>query len=104
MGRRKIVPSLIANFLSPLALAVWILDDGCKLKNKGIRFATNSFHLGDVQFLSNVLFDKYNLKTAIHKTGDINQYNLYVIKESSIILSNIVKPYIHPTMYYKIYT
>nr|YP_007476159.1 hypothetical protein H891_mgp27 [Nuclearia simplex]AGE93659.1 hypothetical protein [Nuclearia simplex] len=101
--RRKIVPSFIGEFLSPLALAVWILDDGCKIPNKGIRFSTNAFSLNEVKFLSQIFKEKYNFNTTIHKTGDINQYNIYVTKESTIKLSSIVKPYIHPTMYYKIY-
>ena len=101
-GRRKIVPFFIGDFLSPLAIAIWILDDGCKIPNKGIRFSTNSFTLIEVKFLSQIFKDKYNLKTSIHKTGDLNQYNIYITKESTLTLSYLVKPYIHPTMYYKI--
>ena len=51
--------------------------------NKGIRFSTNSFSLNEVKFLSQILEDKYNFNTTIHKTGDINQYNVYVTKEST---------------------
>jgi len=43
--RTKIVPSFITEYLSPLALAVWIMDDGSKYKNKGLKFCTNSFGL-----------------------------------------------------------
>jgi len=98
----KIVPSFIEQYLSPLALAVWIMDDGSKDKNKGIKFCTNSFRLQEVQFLANCLQNKYGLNTSIHKTGAINQYNIYITKESSFELAKIVKPYIHETMLYKI--
>jgi len=100
--KRKIVPSFIGEYLSPLALAVWIMDDGSKYKNKGIKFCTNSFTLEEVQFLANILKDKYGLITSIHKTGVINQYNIYIPKSSFIVLSKIVKPYIHESMLYKI--
>lgn len=100
--RIKFVPSFIEEFLSPLALAVWIMDDGTKLKNKGIKFCTNSFTLQEVQFLANCLKNKYSFNTSIHKTGAINQYNIYITKESSLELAKIVKPYIHDTMLYKI--
>jgi ubiquinol-cytochrome c reductase cytochrome b subunit len=102
-ARLKIVPPFIGEFLTPLALAIWIMDDGCKIPNRGIRFSTNAFSLKEVKFLSQFFKDKYNFNTTIHKTGGINQYNIYITKESTIKLSNLVKPYIHPTMSYKIY-
>ena len=69
---------------------------------KGIKFCTNSFTLKEVKFLANCLQNKYGLNTSIHKTGVINQYNIYITKESSLELAKIVKPYIHNTMLYKI--
>ena len=99
---KKILPSLISDYLSPLALAIWIMDDGCKVKDRGFKFATNCFTLVEVQFLAQLLKDKFDLSTSIHKTGAINQYNLYIPKSSIDKLSGIVKPYIHPTMLYKL--
>ena len=37
---KKVIPSLIEEYITPLALYVWIMDDGCKLKNKGMKFST----------------------------------------------------------------
>lgn len=99
---RKVIPSLIESYLTPLALAVWMMDDGTSFKNKGLKFSTNSFTLNEVQFLSSVLQKKYNLNTNIHKTGNVNQYNIYIPKSSLIEIIKIVKPHFHPTMYYKI--
>ena len=101
-SRRKIVPLYIAEYLSPLALAVWLMDDGSKYKNKGIKFCTNSFTLEEVKFLAQILKNKYSLEVTIHKTGVINQYNLYLSKSSSEKFAQIVKPYVHETMLYKI--
>jgi len=100
--RRKVVPPFISDYLSPLALAVWIMDDGCKIENRGLRFSTNCFTLSEVKFLASILSNKYGLVTSIHKTGDINQYNVYVNKSSSEKLAAIVRPLIHPSMLYKI--
>ena len=102
MQGRKVIPSLIESYLTPLALAIWMMDDGTSFKNKGFKFSTNSFTLKEVQFLSSVLQKKYNLNTNIHKTGNVNQYNIYIPKSSLIELIKIVKPHFHPTMYYKI--
>jgi hypothetical protein len=101
-NKRKIIPNIIDSYLSPLSLAIWIMDDGCLFKNKGLKFCTNSFTLKEIQYLAYLLKNKYNLETSIHKTGLINQYNLYIPKSSLYNLIKIVKPYIHPTMYYKI--
>jgi hypothetical protein len=99
---KKIVPLFIENYFTPLALAVWIMDDGCKIKDRGLKFSTNSFSLKEVKFLAELLENKFELKTSIHKTGAINQYNIYIHKSSMPKLIEIVEPYIHPTMLYKI--
>jgi hypothetical protein len=78
------------------------MDDGSLYKNKGLKFCTNGFTLKDIQILAYLLENKYSLKTSIHKTGIVNQYSLYIPKSSLNDLIKIVKPYIHPTMKYKI--
>jgi hypothetical protein len=79
------------------------MDDGTLIKNKGIKFASNSFTLNEVKLLSNVLTEKYDLKTSIVKTGAVNQYNLYIVKSSLDTFRGIVKPYIPETIY-KLYS
>ena len=78
-----------------------MMDDGTNLKNKGFKFSTNSFTLKEVQNLASILKTNYNIDTTIHKSG-LNKYNIYVPKTSFIILREIVKPYFHPTMLYKL--
>lgn len=99
---RKIIPNFIDTYLTPFALAVWMMDDGTSFKNKGFKFSTNSFTLKEIQNLALILKTKYNLDTTIHKSGLNNQYNIYVPKASFIKLREIVKPYFHPTMLYKL--
>ncbi len=102
LHNRKVIPRFIGDYLTPLALAIWIMDDGSLHKNKGLKFSTNCFTLKEIKFLQGILLEKYNLKSTIHKTGYINQYNIYILKSSMNDLINIVKPHIHPTMMYKI--
>ena len=101
-NNRKRIPDFIESYLTPRALAVWMMDDGTSIKNKGFKFSTNSFTLKEIQNLALILKTKYNLKTTIHKSGLNNQYNIYIPKASFFILREIVKPYFHPTMLYKI--
>lgn len=101
-GTRKVVPDLIESYLSPMALAIWMMDDGFSYKNKGFKFSTNSFTLKEIKFLASVLKTKFNLNSTIHKSGLNNQYNLYIPKSNLKDLIKIVKPHFHPTMIYKI--
>jgi ubiquinol-cytochrome c reductase cytochrome b subunit len=99
---RKIIPKIIEQYLSPMALAIWIMDDGTKFKNKGLKFCTNLFTLKEIQYLSLILKNKYSLDSSIHKVSVVNQYNIYIPKSNLNNLIKIVKPYIHPSMQYKI--
>jgi ubiquinol-cytochrome c reductase cytochrome b subunit len=105
----KFVPPMVENFLSPLALAIWIMDDGsivsASLKGgAGLKFATNSFNQAEVQMLCEILKRKYNLKASIISAGVPNQYNIYISKYSMKALTNIVGPHMQPSMFYKLNT
>jgi len=100
--RRKVVPKEVKRFLTPLALAVWFMDDGTCYKNKGVRFSTNCFTLDEVKFLGEVLSEKYGLTYSIHKTGVVNQYSLYLPKTNLSNLKTLLLPHMHPSMYYKL--
>ncbi|CAO1639638.1 unnamed protein product (mitochondrion) [Sympodiomycopsis kandeliae] len=97
----KRVPRDIKAYLSPLALAIWIIDDGSR-SGKGLKFRINSFTYDDCLFLSNVLLELYNVRTSVQKAGYANQYVIYVFAESIDILRHIVKPYIVNSMLYKL--
>lgn len=105
LENKKIVPYYIEEYLSPLALSVWIMDDGVGRSprvSSGLKIATNNFSFKEVDFLANILRKKYNLKTSIIKTGVLNQYNIYIPKSSMNDLVRIIKPYFHTSMYYKL--
>lgn len=97
----KRVPYCIAEFLTPLALAIWIMDDGTKV-SKGLKLCTNSFYYSDCVLLVKVLNDNFSLKSSIQSAGAPNQYNIYIWKESMPLLRSIISPYIIPEMKYKI--
>lgn len=97
----KKVPYNIGEYLTPLALAIWIMDDGSKV-NKGLKLSTNSFSYSDCLILVKVLHDNFNLKVSIQSAGAPNQYILYIWKESMDQLREIISDYIIPEMKYKI--
>jgi hypothetical protein len=98
---RKVIPGNIYEYLTPLALAVWIMDDG-GFANYGIRIATNSFKLKEVELLQDVIKSKYNLETTIQNIYIKDQYSIYIKKKSVNNLRNIVGPYIHFSMLHKL--
>jgi hypothetical protein len=104
---KKVIPGNIYEYLTPLALAVWIMDDGC-IANSGIRVATNratnSFKVKELQLLQDVLKSKYNLETTIKNIYIKDQYSIYIkIQKKSVNnLRNIVGPYIHFSMLHKL--
>ena len=97
----KIVPSNIIDYLTPLALAIWIMDDGTKV-SKGLKLCTNSFTYSDCLLLVKALNDNFGLKSSIQSAGAHNQHIIYIWKESLPLLRTIVSPYIIPQMKYKI--
>jgi hypothetical protein len=97
----KIIPVEIKEYLTPFALAIWFMDDGSKL-GKGAKIATNGFELSELKSIIIVLKEKYNLESTYHK-GAINKgYTIYIPAKSMKLFSSIVKPYILPSMLYKL--
>ena len=97
----KKVPDNIEEFLSPLAIAIWTIDDGSR-SGKSIKWCTNAFNYEDCMSLVNILYKKYNIKCSINSAGKKDQYVIYVIKDSMPTLVNIIKDYIVPSIMYKI--
>ena len=93
------MPNNINLYLSSLALAVWIQDDGTSLPS-GLKIATNCFKKEEVQFLCEVLHLNFNLKAKPNKDG--NQWVIYIHSISMPTLVNIIKPYMVTSMYRKL--
>lgn len=97
----KIIPHNIEEYLTPLALAIWFMDDGSKL-GKGAKIATNCFKYKEIQFLCNILFKKYHIVITINSGGKNKGYTLYIQSKYMPLFSKIVKPYMLPSLYYKL--
>jgi ubiquinol-cytochrome c reductase cytochrome b subunit len=97
-GVKYINPNLEL-YLTPLALAILILDDGCWTGN-GVRIATNCFKLEEVKLLANMLVKLYGLNYTIQTIE--GHYSIYITKDSIPKLRNLVLPYVIPSMKYKL--
>jgi len=95
----KIVPNNIKDYLTPLALAVWIMDDGTAVSS-GLKISTNCFTLKEVELLCKILLEQYNIIANPNK--DRNQWVIYIRAQSMPLLAKIIKPYMVNSMYYKL--
>lgn len=98
----KRIPECIGEYLTPLALAIWIMDDGVKVSN-GLKLCTSlRYTYSDCLILTIILYNKYNLKATVQSAGAKDKYIIYIWKESMGKLREIITPYIIPEMKYKI--
>jgi hypothetical protein len=97
--RRKFVPVDIARDLSPLALAVWLMDDGAA-DYAGLTFQTHSFTQAETNRLAAVLRRRYGLRTGVR--ANRGSWIVYVYAESMPRIQEIVAPYVLPQFDYKL--
>ena len=98
---RKIVSLKIESYITPLALAVWIMDDG-GWANPGVRISTYNFSINEVNYLISLLKKLYNLNCTIQILKNGTQSCIYIKKESVPRLIKVVLPYIHPSLKHKL--
>lgn len=97
----KHIPQNIGDYLTPLGLAIWIMDDGGKTSS-GLKLATNGFQYDECLLLIKVLNNNFKLKASVISAVVPNKYCIYIWKESMNNLKEIIKPYIIKEMSYKI--
>jgi hypothetical protein len=86
--------------LTPLALAVWVMDDGRRHVSAGLKIATKAFKKEDILFLCDVLNKKYNLYARPHPAK--HQYVVYIPKAGMPQLGRLISAYMVPSMHRKL--
>jgi len=82
--------------LDAFGLAIWYMDDGCICK-RSYQIYTNGFTLPEIVFLQNLLKVNFNIDTTVDKNR-----TLYIRTSSKTHFENLIKPYIIPSMTYKL--
>lgn len=100
---KRIPISFLYENLSPLALAIWFMDDGSKL-GSGFKIATYCFELSELEELCKLLFEKYNFNCSIHsnKVKGKLTWTLYIKKSSARPFANLIEPFMLNSMKYKL--
>ena len=99
---KKVVPKLIHRWLTPLAIAVWFMDDG-SIKSKHHRakiLNTQSFEKEEIKRLIKVFDEKYGIKAKLRKQKE--GYQIYLLAETIDKFEDLIRPYIIPSMMYKL--
>ena len=100
--RRKIIPKILDKILTPIGLAVWFMDDGTRYHRNGTyTINTQCFTKKEQVNLMKILRLKFDISaTSLHR--DKSKWRLYIQKEASERFKEIIKPFISPSMAYKI--
>ncbi len=99
-GRTKVVPiAYMTEILSPLALAVWIMDDGSADGN-AVRINTQSFTEEENRRLMVVLSRRYGLRATLNR--DKNAFRLRIAATDRDNLARLLEPHMLPELRYKI--
>lgn len=102
-NRIKIIPTYVFLFahLTPLALAIWIMDDGSK-DGGGLRISTtHCFKKEEILIILKVLNNKYSINGKIRKQK--TQCVVIIIpKKEMVKLKEIISKHIVKSMLYKL--
>jgi ubiquinol-cytochrome c reductase cytochrome b subunit len=97
---KKYISLKLESYLTPLALAVWIMSDG-KFVNGGVQLSTYFHTSQDINKLITMLRNRFGLICCMYEPKK-GLYIIVISKESVKLLQTIVLPYIQPTMKHKI--
>jgi hypothetical protein len=108
----KMISSEIMNYLTPMSIAFLLMDGGGWLSgSNSVRISTNKFTLQEVELLRDTFKVKFNLDCTIQlltKKGAAgsgtpkDKYSLYIKVSSVPRLRELVLPYMHSSMLYKL--
>lgn len=107
-GNIKIVPANLKELLTCKALAYWFMDDGSikSKQSKGVILNTQAFTLEEVQFVCELLSNKFDLKASprVQKSKQEKKvyYQIYISGYSYEKFVALVSAYMQPSMLYKI--
>ena len=83
-------------------LAIWIQDDGYRYSNGAIDIGSHSFSKESQEYALKILKDKFGLIGKLCLDKRCNKYFIRLNKENGLLMSELIKDYIHPSMNYKV--
>lgn len=98
VNKIKTIPNNIIDYLTPVVLAFWIMDDGHE--DSGLVLNTQGYSVEGVKLLIKALNEKYSFHSYIRY--EKNKPIIYIPQKDKLNLKNLVIPYMHKSTYYKL--
>lgn len=97
---KKVIPDFIDKLLSPLALAIWFMDDGSykSKQHKALILNTQCFSKKDLRLLVNALEKSFNVEAKLRTQKEGHQ--LIIPRPERFI--ELIMPYLRKEFYYKL--
>lgn len=96
---KKIIPANIKFYLTQIAFAQLIMDDGSWARH-GLIIQTNGFLPSDVEILVSAINNNFNLNCYMR--FERNQPIIYIPAKNINTLKKVVLPHMHSTTHYKL--
>ena len=96
-NKRKVIPKNLN--LSPLALAVWFMDDGNKSRSS-VYLNTQQFDIESQKNLQQTLQNQWNIDSTLNR--DKKYYRIRIRTKDTNKFKKIIKPFVHPIFNYKL--
>jgi recombination protein RecA len=93
---RKVIPEVA---LTPLTLAVWFMDDGCRSR-RAVYLNTQQFTGGAQEALLRMLRDQWSINGTLNK--DKAYYRIRISVAGTARLVELIEPYVIPELSYKL--
>jgi recombination protein RecA len=93
---RKVIPEVA---LTPLTLAVWFMDDGCRSR-RAVYLNTQQFTGGAQEALLGMLRDQWSINGTLNK--DKGYYRIRISVAGTAKLVELIEPYVIPELSYKL--
>lgn len=95
----KILPENIFNLLTPRAIAVWFMDDGSN-NGENLTISTHSFSYDEQTCIADFFKNRYGITPTVVK--DRTKFKLAISRHDYARFLDIVRPFVIPSMNYKI--
>ena len=104
-GKKRVPDNIVELLQTPLALAVWFMDDGTRdQRHHSMFFETQGFDREGNEKLQGCLERNFGLRTTITSGGRNRGLRLYVPVRTARRLSQLVSPFVVADLRYKLTT
>ncbi len=98
-GRKEVPENIVELLNTPLALAVWYMDDGTLDKRQGsVKIETQCFSRIGLERLCGALEANFGLEAHIHASPKRHAHWLYLPVKQAQRLVQLIEPYVVPVM------